>query len=660
MHAMKRLSVSVIVIAVCVAAAAAAPGRVAAVIEVKSISQLEADIASAAAGLQLPAPGDDLTATIAKAINAPGLAGIDRGKPFKAFVLFPATLGQGAPLTALQPGFVVSLPVQADGQAYLSAVAGQYAQTEKIDLLSHFSGPKTPGFGSLPEIYAAPAKGCILAGPDREAVEQIAGMLAKGETDLVKAHSLPGTIRAALDVQAFVPVVEAAMQQAMAAMENAPQMGGGQGPNPAEILKAEMEALLGIMKQTHTYSLGARAAGGVIDIYSGTTPVPGTKLAAVIDGMAPPSALYRSILPQDALLQVVGSGMDAMDVVAEPYADLVGKIYAGMPAPMNQLGPLIKQQMEQLKGLFAGDYAIGVLPDRGQGIGFIQVQAVKDATKAREVSLGMLRDYDKTYGKAMPGISIGLGEPRTHAGVQVFPYDYKIDAAAFAQTAGPASPFPGMFSSFKGEIAFVDKHLLYSLGPPQVMNATIDRVKQGVGTPAMPALFSRLFRQTSVKPVGYHSLSLVKLLKGLLGLLPTVTPQTLAMVPDSDSGIAGYSFRRQDTLVGVMRIGMSEIASVKAGGMVMAGMLMGGAMMGGQPGGRATDPTQACTGQLRLIDAAKEQCVLERNLKPGDPVEEAWIAPFLPGGKMPTCQGGGTYTLNPVGADPVCSVHAKP
>lgn len=69
---------------------------------------------------------------------------------------------------------------------------------------------------------------------------------------------------------------------------------------------------------------------------------------------------------------------------------------------------------------------------------------------------------------------------------------------------------------------------------------------------------------------------------------------------------------------------------------------------------RNTSRTNACINNLRIIDSAKEQDALENNRATG--AEAAGYLTYIKGGALPTCPGGGTYTVGVVGTDPTCSV----
>ena len=81
-------------------------------------------------------------------------------------------------------------------------------------------------------------------------------------------------------------------------------------------------------------------------------------------------------------------------------------------------------------------------------------------------------------------------------------------------------------------------------------------------------------------------------------------------------------------------------------------------------GTQATPEQQAnaCLNNLRQIDGAKQQWALE-NKKDVNAIPTAKeLAAYLKDGVIPKCLAGGTYTLNPVGTVPACTIpgHALP
>jgi prepilin-type N-terminal cleavage/methylation domain-containing protein len=70
---------------------------------------------------------------------------------------------------------------------------------------------------------------------------------------------------------------------------------------------------------------------------------------------------------------------------------------------------------------------------------------------------------------------------------------------------------------------------------------------------------------------------------------------------------------------------------------------------------RQTAQRNACIQNLKQIDGAKEQWALESKQSQGAAVDEAAVNAYIKGG-APTCPGGGTYSYNPVGQNPTCTV----
>lgn len=66
---------------------------------------------------------------------------------------------------------------------------------------------------------------------------------------------------------------------------------------------------------------------------------------------------------------------------------------------------------------------------------------------------------------------------------------------------------------------------------------------------------------------------------------------------------------------------------------------------------------QACIMNLQTIDSAKEAWAAENRKANGDTVDEAAVNALIKKG-APECPAGGTYSYNPVGTPPTCSLGA--
>jgi hypothetical protein len=75
---------------------------------------------------------------------------------------------------------------------------------------------------------------------------------------------------------------------------------------------------------------------------------------------------------------------------------------------------------------------------------------------------------------------------------------------------------------------------------------------------------------------------------------------------------------------------------------------------------RAASSNAPCNDNLREIDSAVNQWVLEHGKHAGDPVTLDEIKPYIikidRHGKFPSCPDGGTYSVTVVGAVPTCSL----
>jgi len=70
------------------------------------------------------------------------------------------------------------------------------------------------------------------------------------------------------------------------------------------------------------------------------------------------------------------------------------------------------------------------------------------------------------------------------------------------------------------------------------------------------------------------------------------------------------------------------------------------------------DQLAACINNLRQIEGAKQQFALEAQKQAGSLVSTENLAPYFPNKTIPTCPGGGVYTLNPIGLNPICNIPA--
>jgi len=573
--------------------------RPAVIVELQSVDSLAENMSNMAKALEQP-PVDPamIAGGLGGKLNAPGLAGIDKSKPIQAYIFLAEAKPGGELLTPaeLRPLVAFALPLQGDGQVYASAVSGVFPDSEKIGDIVHYSREAVPGAAPRKNLYVATVGGRAVAGEQLDAVQALQGLLAK-QPAAAAAVPFPGTFRVRVDAAACIPSLEAGFKHTIDKVRNQPMPQGTQ-MNPAAILEAEGDALIALMRELRSYTVGIKVTPTAIDFVDRLTPLPGTKTEQWVNSMSKPSTPYLSAVPGDALMAVVSSGMNVMDLVAEPYGDLMEGIYAGMGPPMDGMGPLVRQWMMDFKGVYSGDLALSVVPaGDGKGVGFIELIAVTDPAKAKQLMNKMVTGFNDDFGEAMPGLKLVELPDRQHGGTTVEVFSYAVSDVT-NQPPHAAYP-PGLMKWLEGmrwEIAFVGNHLVYTAGGPEIMDAALDRLASGGTDIDKSPTFKRLFPQAKGNIVEVHTMSLSALTKRLLGLVPNIDQATLAAIPES-AGIAGYSTAKSGNLIGIERISLSEVAALKKsveaiGPAIPSLMMMFGApgMQGGPRPGAAPMP----------------------------------------------------------------------
>jgi hypothetical protein len=268
-----------------------------------------------------------------------------------------------------------------------------------------------------------------------------------------------------------------------------------------------------------------------------------------------------SFPPKDALYATSASGMNTFDTIAEPYAKLMGEIYDAMGPPMNAISPAMQDMMTKIKGLYAGDLALAVVAEDQGKIGFVEVIALNDAVKAKAIMDEMMASHNDTWAATMPGLKMKKGEPRVHDGVTIDSYSYTVDTTA-AKQSPMQGPMLTWLTKMSYELAYVDNNLLYTLGTPELMNASIDRIKKPADG-SRHSQYTRLIPKTKVQPIQISGGSLSKIMKALLSLSPNVTDQMLSALP-SGSGTAGIVWVKDDNYFEMNSISIDEIIAIKA------------------------------------------------------------------------------------------------
>ena len=116
--------------------------------------------------------------------------------------------------------------------------------------------------------------------------------------------------------------------------------------------------------------------------------------------------------------------------------------------------------------------------------------------------------------------------------------------------------------------------------------------------------------------------------------------------------------------------------NLKGDGQALAGLIMGYITIGitilmipmlaaiGIPSfvkARDISMEKSCQNNLRIIQSAKEQCAMVKNLTDGAAITEESIGVYIKGDfSVIQCLKQGVITINPIGVNPDCSVHDFP
>lgn len=560
-----RLTLCLTMIVAIVAPVRANAARPAVTVEIESIDNLISDVTTASKTLgQKTMEPAMMRGAIGEALNAPGLVGIDTTKPIQIHVFLPKVKADDPAFTPdkLMPLSAFVLPLSDNGQAFSSAVKSRFPVSKKTGSVHHFSQPATGGEEPPQGLYlAALGKRVITSKQPGAAEAALASLKAHGTPS--PAVRFPGTVRVYVSIETAATFVETALNQALAMMRKQ-EMPEEMPMDPFAILDAEGKALLQLMRELRSYTVGIKVSSTTIDVYDRLTPRKGTKTAQWIAGLDSPSAPYLSFLPEGSLFVSVGSGMNVMDQIAEPYCDLLDKIYGAMGPQFNKLGPIMRKWMTELKGMYAGDVVMGVFPlADGKGVGFAEMLAVTDPVKAKTVIDEMYLEFNDSLAGTMPGLKMKTGEAREYKGIEIKAYSYDVDQSAQPTNATPfPMVMPKWIGDMKWEMAFSGNHLIYTMGKTDVMNSMLDALEAPGKSIAESASFAKLFPQTKGKVVELHTLSISGIIRRIIASLPEMDPAALASIPKDSEGIAGYSYTAGGNLIGVDRISFSEIKAI--------------------------------------------------------------------------------------------------
>jgi hypothetical protein len=541
---------------------APAERRPLAVVEITSCNAFSGDVNTLAQAINTPFIAMGVNGWLGKASSCPNLTGVDVNKPLRLFVLPAETEGQ-APVTASV------LPLLDQGEILLGALRGAFPRSSQDGDILSFAGAQAGMVTG--DIFVALVGNQAVTASSRAAVAELAAALKANALPTVPAVS--GTLRATLDVEALTPLLEKGMQSQVATMRKMMPQQPGQ-MNPADMLELELSALVDIMHQTQSFSIGMSADASGVTLYTRVDPVAGSTVARVLALSRPPNPRYRALIPPNALFAYVGSGLDAMDLLIEPYTVFAEKLYAKMGEPYAQTGPLLRKSLADAKGLYTGDLAVAVAPTAdGKGVELVEFLAVKDEQAAwKFLRTSMTNTVALMAASAKTGFGVQVGVPRKSGKTEILPFRYTFSPQDVPATPGlPAAamaPFLKFFGNLCGECAVADGHFVMAIAGSNTVARTMDRALASLAAPAPEAAVllpkvRAIFPEIQAAPVTEEwYLSSSDIFRLVLGAIGKDDAKLLAQLPPAGAGIGGIELRKGDAHFNAMRISASELTAL--------------------------------------------------------------------------------------------------
>lgn len=540
---MKNISIRSIILSLSITAiivtAPFAQAEPAITIEATNIDTLISELTTAAQQLAPQVPTTMLPSAIGMAIKNPGLIDIDRKKPVQMQIALPTT--------STDPLITLHFPLLNNGKNYLTVLEQSTAKPTVTDGVYAFKS------ATGETVYIAIANSYAIISDSSDAIK--AAKTSKGISSATLLD-ISGTLRIGITPKELIPFLKANAKNVEAAMSQQPAT-PGMDMDTGKIVTAEVDALIAILEQIEAMAIGININKGSIDINSKANTVAGSIIAKINSQLKVPSAKYSSLAPANALYATSGSGMDSLDLIIEPYSKFITDIYGAMGSELSTLAPTLCKSMEAYKGLYSGDYAVGVI-NSGKTIGLYQVVALTDAAKAKKITDTQLALSNESFKKSM-GMTMDLTEARTYKGIKVQALTYKVGDTMMGMPTPPSTK--AILNSLKTEIAYTDSDMIYTVGDQKTMNTILDRLAAKTGA-ASSTQFTKLIPTVQGKPVQQYTLSIAKIIKSLLLLSPTVNDTMFASNTKTD-GLAGYLTATGKDIVGFDRISFNEILAIK-------------------------------------------------------------------------------------------------
>ena len=510
-------------------------------IEATNIDTLIVELTGIAQQLAPQAPTAMLPSMLGMAIKNPGLVGIDRTKPVQLQIFLP----EKQPTFNTEPAISLHIPLLENGKHYLALLEQSIGKPVKKDDIMAF----TPATGD--SLYVKIDDDYAIISDNEKSVRIAEDISSDTLLDIT------GTVRIGITTKELIPYLKLSKTEMANAIKNQPA-------NPAmpmdaeKVLNTEINALIAILEQIDAMAIGIKINKSTIDISSRINPVKGSTIANLNKSLKTPAAKYATLAPADALYAVSGSGMASFDLLIEPYSKLITEIYGAMGPDFSKLAPALTKMITEYKGIYSGDFAMGIIPD-GKGIGFYEAFALKDAAKAKTIMDKQLSTYNESFGKAM-GMTIKTSPDRTYKNMKITGISYNVGDKMMDMPTPELTK--NMLNKLTGELAYIGNSMLYTIGGAEVMNKLIDRLTLKKAATSTSAQFKKLIPNLKEEPVEFYTLSIAGIIKTLLLISPDVN-ETMLAGSSATGGIAGYATVDDYDRMSLDRISIDEIIAIK-------------------------------------------------------------------------------------------------
>ncbi|MBP7828928.1 MAG: hypothetical protein KA248_03310 [Kiritimatiellae bacterium] len=562
---MKRMLALWMLVALILPSARAELPPVMVTVEIRGLEAMAEQVGNLATDVGAPLTKEMILQTLGGFMMAPEFEGLATDGTIRLFVFDPQAAG-----TAGEPPVLISLPVQGDGAAYLEAVSTFMQPGEAVDGVTEYAAdPASPAPFPMQSVFVAPAEGQLLVGAQQALVRD--GLQALRDGQLASAN-LPasGTVVLSVPCRRNADKLEPLIEQMTQAAAAAPSA----GPiDASRVLQAEFKGLIKLLRQTENVMIGLKADGSALTISTLIEPAAGTVLQRVIGELRAPSAKVSSLIPGNALLAMSGFFV-LPDEFLDAYAEMTDEMYGAMGESFAGLAPALREGLEAIKGQFVGDYAFGIVPGSGNlPVDFIQVIAIRDMAQVKGAMDKMIAAVQQMSAAAAAqaaegaekqpfSMKIEVGEPRAYEGVDITPYHYVIELPEEAKSEMPAF-LSQWFTDMKYELAYVDGHLVYTIGSSTVMDNVIDSLKGGGGVPvSADAACRALLPDLPAAATDVSWIKILDLVRTFMKAVPDVPAEVMDGLPATSLMLAGFSETENGNLASQIRLSRSDLATM--------------------------------------------------------------------------------------------------